>query len=107
MGAPDVRSCSDSSARRRGHTGELSGATCRSDLGHHIFWIVEGRAKIDEIDRIGCQTVLIAATTEEILEWKEDGLRSRSLSFPARNGLIVWPRFVLSVSLFQAHGQRD
>ena len=75
--------------------------------GHHIFWIVEGRAKIDEIDRIGCQTVLIAATTEEILEWKEDGLRSRSLSFPARNGLIVWPRFVLSVSLFQAHGQRD
>ena len=44
--------------------------------------------------------VLISVTTEEMLEWIGDGLRSRLLSFPERNGPIVWPRFALSASLF-------
>ena len=66
----------------------------------HILGIVEGKKRIEEIDGIGCQPVLISATTEEVLEWIGDGLRSRVLSFPERNGPIVWPRFALSASLF-------
>ena len=68
----------------------------------HILGIVEGKKRIEEIDGIGCQPVLISATTEEVLEWIGDGLRSRVLSFPERNGPIVWPRFALSASLFPA-----
>jgi hypothetical protein len=68
----------------------------------HVLGIVEGKKRIEEIDGIGCQPVLIAATTEELLEWIGDGLRSRNLSFPERNGPIVWPRFALSASLFPA-----
>jgi hypothetical protein len=35
----------------------------------HILGIVEGKKRIEEIDGIGCQPVLISATTEEVLEW--------------------------------------
>jgi hypothetical protein len=66
----------------------------------YILEIVEAKKRIEEIDGIGCQPVLISATTEEILEWIGDGLRSRVLSFPERNGPIVWPQFALSASLF-------
>ena len=67
-----------------------------------ILGIVEGKKRIEEIDGIGCQPVLISATTEEMLEWIGKGLRSRDLSFPERNGPIVWPRFALSASLSPA-----
>jgi hypothetical protein len=65
----------------------------------HILGIVEGKKSIEEIDGIGCQPVLISATTEEVLDWIGDGLRSRALSFPKRNGPIIWPRFSLTASL--------
>src|SRR3984957_17452292 len=68
----------------------------------HILGIVEGKKRIEGIDGIGCQPALISATTEEVLEWIGDGLRSSVLSFPERNGPIVWPRFALSASLFPA-----
>jgi hypothetical protein len=73
----------------------------------HILGIVEQKKRIEEIDGIGCQPVLISAATEEVLEWIGEGLRTRVLSFPKRNGPIVWPRFVQSASLFPALRQRD
>ena len=65
----------------------------------HILGIVEEKRRIEEIDGIGCQPVLISATTEEMLEWIGGGLRSRDLSFPERNGPIVWPRLPLTISM--------
>ena len=59
----------------------------------HILQIVEDRRKVGELDGIGCQPVLISATTEEILEWIGHGLRSCAISFPNTNGHIVWPRY--------------
>ena len=58
----------------------------------HILGIVEERERIEEIDGIGCQPVLITATTEEILEWIGHGLRSLTLAFPDSNSPIRWPR---------------
>ena len=66
----------------------------------HVLGIVEGKKRIEEIDGIGCQPVLISATTEEVLEWIGDGLRSGNLSLPEKNGPITWPRFSLTASLF-------
>ncbi|MGC1159856.1 MAG: hypothetical protein WA891_18850, partial [Acidobacteriaceae bacterium] len=67
----------------------------------HILGIVEGKKKIEEIDGIGCQPVLISATTEEVLEWIGDGLRSGRLAFPANDGPIIWPRILIATMLGQ------
>ena len=58
----------------------------------HILGIVERKKRIEEIDGIGCQPAVISATTEEMLEWIGDGLRSKVLAFPAGNESLVWPR---------------
>ena len=65
----------------------------------HVLQIVEEKRRIEELDGIGCQPVLISATTEEMLEWIGDGLRSNTLTFPANDGPIIWPRYALAASL--------
>ena len=75
------------------------GLPADSPWAGHILGIVEGKRRIEEIDGIGCQPVLISATTEEMLEWIGDGLRSSKLSFPEKNGPITWPRFSLTASM--------
>ena len=56
----------------------------------HILGIVEVKKRIEEIDGIGCKPVLISATTEEMLEWIGEGLRSQALAFPVTSGPIRW-----------------
>ena len=57
----------------------------------HILDVVEAEERIKPLDGIGCQPVLISATTEEVLGWIGDGLRSKALRFPEKNGPILWP----------------
>jgi hypothetical protein len=66
---------------------------------NHILGFVEEKKRIEEIDGIGCQAVLISATTEEILEWIGEGLGSRVLAFPEGNGCVIWPRYSLAAAL--------
>ena len=61
----------------------------------YVLGVVEDEDRIKELDGIGCRPVLLSATTEEILEWIGDGLRSQTLSFPKKNGPIAWPRYML------------
>ena len=65
----------------------------------HILGIVERKNRIEEIDGIGCQPVLIAATTEEVLEWIGHGLLSRALAFPDGNSAMIWPRYSVEAAL--------
>jgi hypothetical protein len=67
----------------------------------HILGIVEGKKRIEEIDGIGCQPVRITATTEEMLEWIGNGLRSQMLAFPDSNSLIRWPRYSIDALCVQ------
>ena len=60
---------------------------------------LETEKRMRGIDGIGCHPVLISATTEELLGWIGDGLRSKELLFPERNGPITWPRFSLDQAL--------
>ncbi len=62
----------------------------------YVLQTVERKKRIDEIDGIGCEPVLISATTEEMLEWIGDGLRAQALRFPAASGSIRWYQFSLS-----------
>lgn len=66
----------------------------------HILSVIERKKRIEEIDGIGCEPVLVSATTEEMLEWIGEGLRSRALIFPETLGAILWPQ----VSIRQALG---
>lgn len=62
----------------------------------YILDLLEGEKKIEEIDGIGCQPVLISVTTEEMLKWIGEGLRSGTLEFPQGNSAISWPRHSLA-----------
>lgn len=44
---------------------------------------------------IGCSPVLIKGSREEFLSWLGGGIRSGTLSLPAENRAIHWPRFGL------------
>lgn len=55
----------------------------------HILGIVEEKRRIEDLDGIGCQPVLISVTTEEALEWVGDGLKFHTLEFPKKNGPIL------------------
>lgn len=59
----------------------------------HVLGLLEGKERIEEIDGIGCKPVVISATTEEMLEWIGQGLRSEILAFPDSNSPIRWPRY--------------
>jgi hypothetical protein len=56
----------------------------------HVLGIVERKKRVEEIDGIGCEPVLISATTEEVLEWIGGGLCSQELAFPTSSGPIWW-----------------
>jgi hypothetical protein len=58
----------------------------------HVLGVVERKRRVEEIDGIGCQPVLISATTEEMLEWIGEGLRSGAVAFPCETGAVGWPR---------------
>jgi len=58
----------------------------------YVLGVVEVEERIKPLDGIGCQPVLISATTEEMLTWVGEGLRSNFLHFPENNGPIVWTR---------------
>jgi hypothetical protein len=83
------------------------GLPAESSWADHVLGVVEAQERIKLLDGIGCQPVLIAATTEEMLERIGDGLRSRALSFPERNGPISWPRFTSSTLLFPDHSTAE
>src|ERR1700735_4513300 len=65
----------------------------------HLLGVVERKKRIEELDGIGCEPVLVAATTEEMLEWIGEGLRSGALSFPEESRAISWPRYSVAALL--------
>lgn len=64
--------------------------------GDHVLGVVERKKRVEEIDGIGCEPVLVSATTEEMLEWIGDGLHSRAIVFPRETGPVAWPRCSVS-----------
>lgn len=72
------------------------GIPAEPSWAEYVLGVVEAKERIKALDGIGCQPVLISATTEELLEWIGDGLRSKVLSFPDGKGPIHWPARSLS-----------
>jgi hypothetical protein len=75
------------------------GLPADSTWADQILAVVEQKKRIEEIDGIGCQPVLISVTTEEMLEWIGDGLRSQTLAFPEGTCSLVWPCYSVETAL--------
>jgi hypothetical protein len=75
------------------------GLPAEPSWAEHVLGVVEAEERIKALDGIGCQPVLISATTEEVLEWIGGGLKSQALCFPEKNGPIIWPQYSLPTSL--------
>jgi hypothetical protein len=75
------------------------GLPADSTWADHVLGIVERKKRIEEIDGIGCEPVLISAATEEMLQWIGEGLRSQVLAFPTSSGPILWRRYSLAEML--------
>jgi hypothetical protein len=75
------------------------GLPAEPSWAEHVLGVVEAEERIKPLDGIGCAPVLISATTEEMLYWIGDGLKSQVLGFPGKNGPIAWPRCFFTASL--------
>lgn len=60
--------------------------------GDYVLEHLERGDRIEDIDGIGCEPVVIKASAEVLLERIGEGLRTGALAFPSGNGSIVWPR---------------
>jgi hypothetical protein len=97
-----------------GYQSDQAWATLVSFLGlpaepswaDHVLGVLEAEERFKPLDGIGCQPVLISATTEEVLGWIGEGLQSKALSFSQMNGPIIWPnhswQLVMSAELLVA-----
>jgi hypothetical protein len=65
----------------------------------HVLGVMEKEERIKDLDGIGCRPVLVSATTEEVLGWIGEGLRSKELIFPDVNGPVIWRQFSLKEML--------
>jgi hypothetical protein len=74
------------------------GLPAEPSWAEHILSVVEADERIKILDGIGCQPVLISATTEDVLAWIGEALKSQVLSIPDRNGPILWPLHSLDFS---------
>ena len=72
-----------------GDAGELIWSSRQATWAEYVPGVVEAENCVTALDGIGCQSVLISATTEEVLEWTADALRSKALCFPHRNGPVI------------------
>ena len=58
----------------------------------YVLGVAEQKKRIEVIEGIGCDPVVISAATEEVLEWISEGLRCGALRFPEKAGPILWPK---------------
>lgn len=62
----------------------------------HILGGLEREKKLEPLNGIGCQPARVKATRADLMDRVSRALRNRELSFPEKNGPVLWPRFTLS-----------
>jgi hypothetical protein len=83
------------------------GLPAEPSWAEHVLGVMETKERIQDLDGIGCVPILVSATTEEVLAWIGDGLRSGALFFPTKNGPVTWPQYSLSEMLMPVPGDVD
>jgi hypothetical protein len=73
----------------------------------HISKILESEGRVQPLDGIGCDPVLITVTADEVLAWISSALQSGEIAFPENNGPILWPKFPLFEALHRIRENRE
>lgn len=82
--------------------GEFPGIARRSGMGESHPSNRRGKAQNRGTRRHRLPAYFGLCTTEEMLEWIGQGLKSRAITFPDNHGPIVWPRYSLAALLDKA-----
>jgi hypothetical protein len=61
----------------------------------YILHELERDKKLRPLIGIGCQPVIVQATRTDLMQRTSEALKNRMLSFPEKNGPVLWPRFTL------------
>jgi len=61
----------------------------------HICGILEAEGRIQPLDGIGCDPVVVTVTADEMLAWISAALKSGAIAFPEENGPVKWPKHPL------------
>jgi hypothetical protein len=61
--------------------------------------LLEREEKVQALEGIGCQPVVIHATRSDLLEAVSSGLVRQELCFPELNGPVFWPSFRIADAL--------
>ena len=69
------------------------------EWGDWILDRLEDAKRVDTLSGFGCNPVAIRVTRDELLGWLEEGVRSKDLIFPSKNGPIFWPELKAAASL--------
>ena len=69
------------------------------DWAEHICGILEAEGRVQPLDGIGCDPVLVTATADEVLAWISAALKSGAVAFPEENGPVKWPKHSLFKTL--------
>jgi len=75
------------------------GLPAEPSWAEHISKILEFEGRVQPLDGIGCDPVLVTATADEVLAWISSALQSGEIVFPENNGPILWPKFSLFETL--------
>lgn len=64
--------------------------------GEWVMDRLDSGKRVVPVTGFGCTPMAIRATRDEVLEWLGEGVKSKSLEFPHKNGPIVWPQIQVS-----------
>jgi hypothetical protein len=62
----------------------------------YVLGRLEKDERVEDLDRIGCEPVVVRATADEVLAWVAEGLQSNELALPESNGPIAWQQLRLT-----------
>ena len=75
--------------------------------GEHICGVLEAEGRFQALDGIGCEPLLVTATTDEMLAWISAALKSNAIAFPEENGPVMWPKHSLFGTLRRTREQYE
>jgi hypothetical protein len=75
------------------------GLPAEPSWAEHISKVLETEGRVQSLDGIGCDPVLVTATADETLAWISTALKAGEIAFPENNGPTPWPKFPLFETL--------
>jgi hypothetical protein len=83
------------------------GLPAAPEWAQHISKALEVEGRVQPLDGIGCEPVLVTATADEVLAWISAALKSGAVAFPEENGPVKWPKRPLFETLQETQEKNE